>query len=346
MSASSDGLLPWGNTYPPALARWKGLKGYCFMNEGNHGDQLIGMGTQHVLKQLNINITKAPEDAEVIFLNGGGALAEGFYQNAYDQLLELADRFPDTPLVILPSSIFVSEGKGKFLEELRERKSAVHIFLREPQSLERLSQLELPPCIELHLDHDMAFYLRNSEFIAQCSKAAKNEHLLIVERFDLDQSTHGPALAAWATRHSALIGRKWLRRIMRATNKGSLFGGAFYREAIRLHHEKYANNQPVKVVYKDISHNRYGSFNDFIDLCVRAEYIVTTRLHVAIFGALIGKPLSLQEHPGEYNKIKSIHEHSLRHFPNTELLAGIEEDRLRQIAWEARVREDILSKRT
>lgn len=334
------------NQFPEALAQWKGSRCYFFRNEGNHGDKLIELGTQEVLRRLDMEESKDPNDAEVIFLGGGGALAKGFYWHAYENLLQIDKRYPGVPLVVLPSSAFLSASKESFLAELKKRTAPLHLFLRDPRSLERLRRMNMPDCVELHLDHDMAFYLSGSTQIAEWKSAGKEEHLLIVERLDLEQSTPGPFWVDWATKRGNFLGRKWLRRIVRAANQGRLRNGPFFKEAVQLYRSDNSNKKPSNILYKDISHSRYGSFRDFVEQISKAECIVTTRLHVAILGALLDKPVALQNRPGDYNKIEAVYSHSLKHFTKVKLLDGIDTAALQQIALMAHQRTDILEKRS
>lgn len=329
--------------FPDALASWSGKKALFFRNRGNHGDYLIELGSLEVFKALELDLTDQPDEAEVIFLNGGGAFASGYFDHGRAHLIDIARSYPDRPVVVLPSSVYSPPDSLHFLPELKDRLAPLIFFTRERESFDRIQELECPPCMQLHLNHDMAFYLEGSELLGKWRESSCRNHLLIVERLDLEQSTKGHALVNWATRWSHQLGRKWLRRVVRAANLGKLKRTPFYLQAKNAYRASHNGKFPSKTVYRDISHVRYNSFESFVETIAGAEYIATTRLHVAILGALLGKPVALQNRNLDYNKIEPVFRHSLAQRPRQTLLPGLKENDLIKVDAQARRRECLLS---
>lgn len=65
---------------------------------------------------------------------------------------------------------------------------------------------------------------------------------------------------------------------------------------------------------RDISRRDYSTFDDFCEAVAAASVVLTTRLHVGIFAALLGKPTYI--FGGPYHKIRAIYEHSMAGFSN------------------------------
>jgi exopolysaccharide biosynthesis predicted pyruvyltransferase EpsI len=68
----------------------------------------------------------------------------------------------------------------------------------------------------------------------------------------------------------------------------------------------------------DISQTSLCSFDTFCSLIAQSAAVISTRLHVAVLAALLGKPTYLVAGPG--TKIRSVYEYSLAEMPNVRLV--------------------------
>src|SRR5690606_24662349 len=92
----------------------------------------------------------APQEAELILIRGGGTLVET-YDTGPRVFREACRRFPDTPICVLPQSVYYPT--RPFAEEIGQRSAPVTIFCRERYSLEHLQQDHaLPALCRLELD--------------------------------------------------------------------------------------------------------------------------------------------------------------------------------------------------
>ena len=71
----------------------------------------------------------------------------------------------------------------------------------------------------------------------------------------------------------------------------------------------WSEYRELPILCRDVSDRSLGNFEDFCDRIAEAAVVFSTRLHVGIFAAMLGKPTYVFE--GPYHKIKAIYEHSM-----------------------------------
>ena len=263
---------------------------------GNHGDTLIQLGARHVFSKLNLTLVDDPERAQLIFVNGGGAMNE-IWGHGLRMVSELRARHPQTPLCIGPSTFDFETFDFRTL--IGQGRAPMTVFCRERTSAALLMPFASRGELDLHLDHDLAFQLRDSSFLEGARARRAEEHLLVAMRTDLEGrgATIGRLRAPFLPR--ALRRRLAdLRDRFVARGASSIIDGELARLEVA---------EPGRVITNDIS--RTGSFEDFVELVARATAVVTDRLHVAILSALLEKRCSLSA--GRYHKNRSVYEMSL-----------------------------------
>lgn len=292
-----------------ALREWRGKTVFFEPVGGNLGDVLIEMGTRHACRQMDVHLDDHLDGAERILINGNASLGVGLYDK-FAQLENYARKFSDTPMVLLPSSYDFQDNRvGEFFEA---RRAPTWLFAREKYSLRKLQTQTFPSNVQVELDHDMAFHLRDSEFVRELRTRSRAEHVLLVERFDLETATGAkPQYIPISLKIKNLLPppiaaglRRWLHK--RRTAQTNFAATALARV--------YAENAEWKrlpVLARDISAPGAFTFETFTQAIAHAAVVVTTRLHVGILAALLDKPTYLYTGSAPYPKIKSIYEYSM-----------------------------------
>ncbi len=308
---------------PSQLEQWKGSRVFFVPLLGNHGDNLIELGSREVLRRLSAVCVDDARAAEVIVVNGGGGFARGFFDHGYSKLIELSITYPSKPLVLLPSSIYFDDPERELWTQLRKRRAPVWLYLRDPISFARLEALRLPQQVNLVLDHDMAFYLSGSAMLENWKRKLAQVHLLVVERFDLEQSTRGNPCLDWVVLRERWLRRRFVHWACGLAERGRLGRTEFFEKASQLHQRNCSNWRKQTILYRDIALLRNSDFAGFVRAVCRSSLIVTTRLHVGILGALLGKCVYMQPSLGRYRKIEGVYRHSLAHFSSLKLLEPV-----------------------
>jgi exopolysaccharide biosynthesis predicted pyruvyltransferase EpsI len=234
-----------------------------------------------------------------------------------DNLRRLARLAPDRPLILLPSSVYVPTADiGACFEG---RRAPVWLFARDRYSLAWLQRQRYPVEAHLGIDHDMAFTLRGSELLAELAARAAASHVLLVERFDHECST---GMAATVRRLYPL--KRVIPEALRASAKSlvaSLFGAtsSFADDALQRLRAAVPAAASLPVLRRDISFVAGNTFQQFLDAVAGAAAVGTTRLHVGILAALLGKPTLMWADQGPYRKIRGVFEHSLSAMPHVVL---------------------------
>lgn len=274
---------------------------------GNHGDHMIAKGAEQLLESAPLVRAADPASADWILVNGGGGMAEGWPGLGIVQTY--GRRFPDKPLAVLPSSyLFRDENPGRWFAG---RNAPLWLWARETASLNLIRELN-PPC-ELHtgLDHDLALALAGQPTLESLLAVEPEPVVLAVERDDWESPTGRrrplaiPGLSfipeAWRnTARKALLGP-----LRRRQDQASPFGQA----AMALLPELGVDATGMGLHCEDISLGEVCGFDEFLHAIARASVIVSTRLHVAILGHLLGRPTVLVE--GNWHKARGVFEHSL-----------------------------------
>jgi len=305
-------------TVDEALSAHRGKRVYYEPLWGNHGDRLIDMGSRLTMERHEFRLVPTAGEAEAIVVNGGGSWVS-FGQRALEAHAERFRRHPDVPIVVLPSS-FLLDGVD-LGAMMGERTAPVTLIARERPSLEQLERAGLPEAVRLGLDHDMALALRDAPFIARLRTRARERHLLIVERRDVESVTGatqrpvgGRALKRFVPRSVRLA----IKRHLRQRDAGAVTT-PFARNAIGVARARWPGVDALPLFNLDISDEGSVSFRQFLSRTADAAVVVTNRLHVGILAHLLGKTALIA--PGSYHKIRGIYEHSLAHDDRVAMLA-------------------------
>lgn len=286
--------------------------------DGNHGDRLILLGTERVMRQMDFRRVDDPHKADLILVNGGGGLFVQPWCSDLHRFRAYAQGFIDTPMVVLPSSFYW--GNANLAECFARRRAPATLFARGPGSLVRLQTAGLPGSVTLGLDHDMALHLADSPLIENARKIRSQGYLLLVERFDEE---HVGATAPPLTSFQSV--RKCIPPIVQPLARRVLDHMRFRRSELNgVVRELACAQRPelrdLPVVYNDVSNVTRNSFDDFVRIIAQAEAVVSTRLHVGILAAMLQKLTFLKDGPGDYRKLWSVYTQSLATTPHVQLL--------------------------
>lgn len=284
--------------------------------KGNNGDKLIQIGSEYLLNQLSISLVSEPNDADIILINGGGGLAVEFWNPEFKTLREYAQGFKDKPLVVLPSSYYFET--SDFASCFNDRTAPTFLFAREKYSLKKIQQQQYQSEVDFGIDNDMALFLHESEFVQKLKKKATEEHILIVERFDLEAVTDKPRTQIAPQSVKTAIPKPILKVLRDINHKRKVRKTGFSNTALEEIYLKYPFSRKLSVVSEDISKIEF-TFDDFTDLIAASAIVVTTRLHVGILSAMLGKRTIMKAGQGSYPKVRGCYEYSLLHLENVEL---------------------------
>lgn len=311
------------------LAQYRGKRAFFEILEGNNGDKLIEMGGASLLKSIGAKLVSQPHDADVIVINGGAGLTD-IWSHGFQKLKNYNQQFPKIPLIILPSSFLFK--KTNFPALFDGRIAPAFIYARELYSLNILNDLTFPETIRLGIDQDMAFFLQNSTYLKRLQSYKAQKHILIVERDDPESvtevsSSYQPSNSnslkkyiPWSIKRPINRYFFWPLKRMRLSNSLHTLNAhtAFTQEWQQRILNDFPDLEHLPVVAADISNPALCSFEKFNRLIAEAAIVVTTRLHVGILAAMLGKVTYLKS--GSYHKIRGIFEYSLSSQSNTHLV--------------------------
>jgi exopolysaccharide biosynthesis predicted pyruvyltransferase EpsI len=289
------------------LDQLQGRSVYFDPLHGNHGDRLIALGAERLLQEADVQRVSGPSQAQVILLNGGGAMTEGWF--GLKRLAKYNRSFPHTPLVVWPSSFHFPDTDLASL--FAHRRSPAWLWARDRVSLQLLQAVRFPPTVQLGLEHDLALSLRNEPFFESLSSQTARAEVLIVERDDWEGATG-------RTRPLALPGLELVPQKLRSAVRRKLLGrqrqrqdsSPFAQTCLALVRERHAELGDLTPVVGDVSLPEVCDFQEFLNRVAGATVIITTRLHVAILGFMLARTTYLVE--GTYHKCRGVYEHSLQ----------------------------------
>ncbi|MEM6315538.1 MAG: hypothetical protein AAF743_15730, partial [Planctomycetota bacterium] len=153
---------------------------------GNNGDRLIRMGLDRVIERVGLTEVDAPEKAEQILLNGGGAMSD-IWVAGLRLLGDYRKRFPDTPVIVGPSTF---RFRGLDLADLLGNAAApLDTFARDVRSAaiatEAFDKLGLDRAT-VTVSDDLAFELRHSPFMDEQRDDLGKDHVLLAIRKDAE----------------------------------------------------------------------------------------------------------------------------------------------------------------
>lgn len=273
--------------------------------KGNNGDALIQMGMRELFRRHSIAPIASPDDADVILLNGGGAMNDLWPEGGAQVIEGYLARFPDKELLVGPSSFYFTQ--LDFASILRMAAGDVALFCRERHSLDFLNALDLPENVTIELGRDLAFELADSDFIAEQRRLCSEGHILCAMRKDREGQAGvlAKTSGSWLPR-SVRKPLSKLRDRMVAGRSSGLIDGILSR---------IPGSKSAEIVYRDVSVS--VDFEGFCQSIRGARAIITNRLHIAILGSMLGKEIHLV--CGSYHKIKGVYEFSLSDNPHVHL---------------------------
>jgi exopolysaccharide biosynthesis predicted pyruvyltransferase EpsI len=310
-------------TTADVLARYTGRACYLHEVSGNNGDELILVGSRFLLERAGCILVPTPQEADVLFINGG--FKSDFWPFANDTIHRFSTELPDKALVILPSSFLFEE--TDFPGLFNGRTAPATILAREQPSLELLRAMDFPCEVEFGLDHDTAFALAHDPKIIKLRDRPTDRDLLIVERGDaervssmtesgvLNSGTIHAVAARTLPRPMLSLAARMVGRARRA--KGGQARSAFAQDAVSLA-ASVLGRDPEVLLATDISRRSVCTYPEFCDEVARSEVIVSTRLHVAILGAVLGRQTYIVS--GQYHKIPGIYEFSMADLDNVAMV--------------------------
>ena len=265
----------------------------------NNGDHLITMGAQRVLCETGCKLVDSPDKAEQIVMRGGGRMVS-IYQGEFRKIVTFRRDYPSLPLILAPQT-FQPEAVD-FEDICKISSSPLTLFARENNSTNALRQLQLPKNCQVYVSQDLAFELRDSEFITNIVKNATEKHVLIAMRKDKEGVT-GVLVKMRAPWLPKKIRRplSWVRDRLVATVSKDIITSILKQEKV---------GRELPKIYRDVSSS--VSFEEFVAAIRDAALVVTNRLHTAVLGNLLNKRVVLIC-SGEYHKhkVKGVYDFSM-----------------------------------
>jgi exopolysaccharide biosynthesis predicted pyruvyltransferase EpsI len=283
---------------------------------GNHGDTLIELGSRYFLSQYRLDFVDQPELADLIIVNGSGSFAVELWNPGLPGLKKLAANFPALPMIVLPSSFqfFQSDFASCFCE----RTAPAYLFARDAASYERIASLKYPSEVIPSLQCDMTFELAGSPFLETLKKSVLSKHILVIERFDREATTH----SSYGIHVSDSLKKVTPAALTRFVKKGLHLlrrrKSGFTSSALARLLAEFPEYTGLPVIAEDVSSNVGFTFDQFIQLISQAAVVISNRLHAAILAAMLNKTtIVLSGHP--YGKLEACYDYSLRQYPKVYL---------------------------
>lgn len=286
----------------------RGSRLYFHAMAGNQGDHLIGMGAKQALQVAGSELVGDPAQADVIMLNGGGAF-NPYWSGGIDELERHAQMYPRAQLLVGPQTYLLNEKlQTRMVKVVQQCADRLTLFAREQRSLENLLKLSAlaGKTVRCEISRDLALELGSSSWVEDCKQKATEEHVLVGLRNDVEACLPIQRKLAWIGRRlqwggyvrSALMLRG-VRRLMKVEQ---------YPLSWRVMSEHPVLTRGKPRMRTDVSAAK--TFDGFVDPIVSASFIITDRLHTAVLGYLLGKPVALVagEH---YYKVLSVYQYGM-----------------------------------
>jgi len=296
-----------------ALREHRGKRALFDPLSGNHGDHLIRLGAEEAMRRAGVRFSLDETDPEVVIVTGGAGMTD-IWKIGLDRLGELSGRHPDAPLIVMPQTFNYAD-KDAVGRMLQGRRAPATLFARAEAAKALLEQTPWAhDDVRIDIDHDMAFTLDDSDWMAEQRAAGAGKHLLVVERTDAEQaSSVGESIRAigpsWTRYIPAALKMPLKRAIARKRAAETNPAGELAVWAQRTMPERHPECAGQPMVALDVSHPAYVTFDEFCRIVREASVIVTTRMHVGIFGAMLGKPVYLRD--AKYKKIRGVYDRSM-----------------------------------
>lgn len=283
---------------------------------GNHGDTLIELGSRHFLSKYHLDFVTPPDQAQLIIVNGSGSFAVELWSPGLAGLRKVTCGYPQKTVVVLPSSyqFDLVDFPGCF----EGRESPAYLFARELASYERIARLAYPASVFPLLHHDMAFELAGSPFLHDLKKSAQDRHVLLIERFDREATTHHSMEIKLSSTLRARVPAPLKRLIKSKLHLLRRQKSGFTSQALDRLYSERPEFKGLPVIAEDVSSKVGFTFEQFLQTIAQAAVVISNRLHAAILSTLLEKPtIVLSGHP--YGKLESSFDYSLKKYPNASL---------------------------
>lgn len=275
----------------------------------NIGDLLIERGTETFFEHLGYDLVaqrsahdfgprerrRVPRDATIV-LHGGGNFGDlyGLHQPFREAVIAA---FPDHRIVLLPQTLhFESTARLEAAAALFARHADLHVCLRDTVSLETYSRYFVNP---VYLVPDMAHFLWNTADVPDATPGGRGT--LLVARRDRESqglaglAGHGMRACDWPD----IVAETLVFRVLRKIN---------------VEHARLGGRLPVSRAWRAFIRRLVGQAFDAFGAY---DAVVTNRLHAAIFGLLLGKPVTMSDN--SYGKLSSYYNTWLRDVPGARL---------------------------
>lgn len=276
---------------------------------GNNGDQLILRGTLYAMEKAGCRVAQTKQEAEHIVLRGHGSFTDLWGPcNGLSLIREYAEHYPNREITVGPSYVaYTNQAAEEYLQDLRAR---VTWFARDEYSYDYLKTLSRSVNICPRLSQDAALELQGSAYIETLRDLSTNSHILVAIRKDREGGSgllvhmKGGWLPTCVRRPLSKIRDRLVARAKQDFVEASI--------------SAYGEFSALPRVVRDVSTS--VSYSEFEKLISDAGLIVTDRLHVALFGHLLGKPIVVRE--GVHRKVRGVYELSLSQSTNIRLVSG------------------------
>jgi exopolysaccharide biosynthesis predicted pyruvyltransferase EpsI len=330
-------VLEFLRDYRNSKIYYPGLVDEHGIEMGNHGDRLMRLGENITFSKLNLTFVDNAANADLIIIGGGGYMHEK-YSTGARLLRKLCRSWPDIPICFLPGTYYYpttpfahlanDDKDHSFTIDINGRQALITIFCREAYSYNHLLQEhKLPSCCEVHLDHDMAFHLADSNLVKEIASGTPR-HVLIVERIDQEHINIGfntmqiNPVRRLANKVIPIWVKKPIYPLVKLYRAHS--NTPFLQQCESMLARNFSDFMKLPKFVRDISAPNYGTFQSFCAAIQDAAVVFTTRAHVGILAAMAGKPTVLFE--GPYHKIRGLYEHSLKNFSNVTFVSLLEKE--------------------
>lgn len=216
----------------------------------------------------------------VIVCNGGGNFGD-LYRSEMEFYMELAERYPDNRIVILPQSAWYTDQSLIEADAARlSRHRDFHIFARDQYTYDLLKGHF--SANNIYLAPDMAFYI-SPDLLRPYREMTPTNGTLYLRRIDKEFNSATSAaipdaiVSDWPTLSKPSFRDKYTLHIMWLINS-KLSRENWLRKSLRSIFDKIARRMVLNR-YPQIGAYFVGSF----------ERIITTRLHVLILSTLLGR---------------------------------------------------------
>jgi len=284
---------------------------------GNNGDALIRMGSHYVFEQRGISLVPTAAEAEIAVINGSGGVGVELWSEKLSWMRDLARRFCNQPMIVLPSAFYFQE--NNLAACFVNRTAPAYLFARDQYSYDRIAAQNYPTDVQIGLHDDMAFALRDSPFLKELKTRVTARHILLVERFDREATTASPKEIVKMRSARQYVPRPIKRVLKKIIHRQRIASSPFTMTSLdRLYHEA-PQFKGLPVMAQDISSTEGFTFEQFTTAIANAAVVITTRLHVGILAALLDKPTYLIAGKSSYQKIRGVYEYSLSNLPHVHL---------------------------